>query len=315
VRPAHDLAHPTHHPRFYLGLQPGPITNIGTISEVPHVNVAKSQRRQPMQRRKGFTLIELLVVIAIIAILAAILFPVFAQAREKARAATCLSNLKQIGLAVMMYAQDYDETYPMDASACGSLGWPGELNPCSKWNPFNRLEAKTAPYVKNTGVYRCPSSNVSPVTWSDSRQVCSWNAWGFPEFMCQPSPQPLSYGWNQWVFFRCDCNAPGISLAAVATPASKVMLADSRHNNTELGRLAFANYPNHSAHVASNAVEFWPDTGNSDGPPIVPNSHTRHSLGSNVAYLDGHVKFAQYGQFTGLAGVVFHKWFNYTQAD
>jgi prepilin-type N-terminal cleavage/methylation domain-containing protein len=65
-----------------------------------------------LRKRSGFTLIELLVVIAIIAILAAILFPVFAQAREKARSASCLSNLKQIGLAVMMYTQDYDEIYP-----------------------------------------------------------------------------------------------------------------------------------------------------------------------------------------------------------
>src|SRR2546426_12101544 len=65
-----------------------------------------------MQRRKGFTLIELLVGIAIIAILAAILFPVFAQAREKARAASCLSNTKQIALAFFMYTQDYDETTP-----------------------------------------------------------------------------------------------------------------------------------------------------------------------------------------------------------
>lgn len=65
-----------------------------------------------MQQRRGFTLIELLVVIAIIAILAAILFPVFAQAREKARQTTCVSNLKQIGTAFMMYVQDYDETYP-----------------------------------------------------------------------------------------------------------------------------------------------------------------------------------------------------------
>jgi prepilin-type N-terminal cleavage/methylation domain-containing protein len=65
-----------------------------------------------MRQRGGFTLIELLVVIAIIAILAAILFPVFAQAREKARQTTCVSNLKQIGTAFMMYVQDYDETYP-----------------------------------------------------------------------------------------------------------------------------------------------------------------------------------------------------------
>ncbi len=78
-----------------------------------------------MQQRRGFTLIELLVVIAIIAILAAILFPVFAQAREKARQTTCTSNLKQIGTAFMMYVQDYDETYPPWTGMCPdpSLRW------------------------------------------------------------------------------------------------------------------------------------------------------------------------------------------------
>src|SRR5579872_7481927 len=83
-----------------------------------------------MTRRSGFTLIELLVVIAIIAILAAILFPVFAQAREKARAITCLSNLKQIGLACTMYTQDYDETLPFAWSAQG--GWYNLLQPYIK---------------------------------------------------------------------------------------------------------------------------------------------------------------------------------------
>src|SRR5262249_4483117 len=73
---------------------------------------ARLQEERKMRRNRGFTLIELLVVIAIIAILAAILFPVFAQAREKARQATCLSNCKQIGLASNMYVQDYDETFP-----------------------------------------------------------------------------------------------------------------------------------------------------------------------------------------------------------
>ena len=80
-----------------------------------------------MRKRNAFTLIELLVVIAIIAILAAILFPVFAQAREKARAISCLSNMKQLGLAFMGYVQDYDETYPptdYDDPVQGRVTWP-----------------------------------------------------------------------------------------------------------------------------------------------------------------------------------------------
>src|SRR5947208_15595614 len=99
--------------------------------------------------RQGFTLIELLVVIAIIAILAAILFPVFAQAREKARQTGCLSNLKQIGTGLMMYTQDYDEAYP-----CNWYGGLWDTLPNGK--QYKWMDA-VYPYVKNEQVFSCPS--------------------------------------------------------------------------------------------------------------------------------------------------------------
>src|SRR6266852_4197702 len=107
---------------------------------------------QSTRKRNGFTLIELLVVIAIIAILAAILFPVFAQARAKARQTVCLSNVKQIGLGMMMYTQDYDETYTVDAWD----GWnkaAGSYAACSRDNPVIRAESKINPYIKNSQIF------------------------------------------------------------------------------------------------------------------------------------------------------------------
>src|SRR5712692_9762187 len=104
-----------------------------------------------MKKRNGFTLIELLVVIAIIAILAAILFPVFAQARDKARQATCLSNGKQIGLAQMMYAQDYDETFSPSRFQNGGCTITGSAIGGSQWN------MRILPYTKNEQIFACPS--------------------------------------------------------------------------------------------------------------------------------------------------------------
>src|ERR1043166_4908201 len=99
-------------------------------------------------KRRGFTLIELLVVIAIIAILAAILFPVFAQARDKARQTTCLSNLKQIGNVLMMYIQDWDEWYPPAQPYCCAS--KGQISYDAIWEEMES-------YHKNKGVWRCPS--------------------------------------------------------------------------------------------------------------------------------------------------------------
>src|SRR4051794_40248873 len=100
------------------------------------------------KHRNGFTLIELLVVIAIIAILAAILFPVFAQARERARSATCLSNTKQLALGYHMYREDWDEKYPLDRFPESSCNYPQ----CYTWR------SAVQPYLKNKDVLRCPSN-------------------------------------------------------------------------------------------------------------------------------------------------------------
>jgi prepilin-type N-terminal cleavage/methylation domain-containing protein/prepilin-type processing-associated H-X9-DG protein len=111
------------------------------------------------RKHTGFTLIELLVVIAIIAILAAILFPVFARARENARKSSCQSNLKQIGLAVQQYAQDYDETYPglyISSPSAVSYVLPNGTNYTSQYVLWPTL---IYPYVKNIQVYNCPSCN------------------------------------------------------------------------------------------------------------------------------------------------------------
>src|SRR5947209_1847847 len=105
------------------------------------------------QCRSAFTLIELLVVIAIIAILAAILFPVFAQAREKARMTACLSNMKQIGTSLTMYAQDYDETYPFIRFTSSPAG--SDANWTYVWRNAIR------PYLKSQGVLACPSNPFS----------------------------------------------------------------------------------------------------------------------------------------------------------
>ena len=151
--------------------------------------------------RRAFTLIELLVVIAIIAILASILFPVFAQAREKARQSSCQSNLKQLSLAVTMYAQDYDERLPLAAYAVSAY-------------EFRLWHDLIDPYLKNKSVWHCPSSLVAT---KDSSSGAITAHFGYNEHYLTT----LAYSF---------ANANGhvaVSLAEVGTPTETVLLADA----------------------------------------------------------------------------------------
>ncbi|HOM82029.1 MAG TPA: DUF1559 domain-containing protein [Armatimonadota bacterium] len=202
-------------------------------------------------RRRGFTLIELLVVIAIIAILAAILFPVFARARENARKTTCLSNVKQLGNAMMMYVQDYDERFPGYYPP-----WP-ETGPGSSW------WEGIYPYVKNDKVFVCPSYPRQQTTWS-------YNAHVFP---LMPS-----YGANASVANN------GLQMAKLTEPASILLLGDCCHTmGSNDWRFAWPKAPSILG-ASPNACTITTNTEAQERATV-------HLGGSNIAFCDGHAKW------------------------
>ncbi len=166
--------------------------------------------------KRGFTLIELLVVIAIIAILAAILFPVFARAREKARQSSCLSNAKQIGLAVQMYVQDYNGAYP-----AYYMGTPQNMD--TSW------VAHIAPYVKNQQIFICPSDGTASL-WTPGTGA---------------STAAVSYGWNYaWISYAARDvlgGAPTMD-AEFQSPAETVLFSDATQHYVRGPMIAHASY-------------------------------------------------------------------------
>ena len=226
-------------------------------------------------RARAFTLIELLVVIAIIAILGAILFPVFAQARESARLTTCTSNARQIGLGMMMYADDYDEILPprRDESAptCQAQIWqPGGTD---TWTVFRRnWKHLVNAYVKNTDLYRCPTNPAARI--ADEQASCANT----------PEPRFMRGYFYYHAFFRVG-GAPGSSewwagrgygLRNIESPANALLVAENKDV-----------YPDYGPWMSFFAN--WGAIGSNWGA-----KHRGSDRHSTIIFADGHAKYLPY---------------------
>ncbi|MDX1931582.1 MAG: prepilin-type N-terminal cleavage/methylation domain-containing protein [Capsulimonadales bacterium] len=234
--------------------------------------------------RRGFTLIELLVVIAIIAILAAILFPVFAQARAKARQTSDLSNLKQIALGWLMYAQDYDETVlPTGLQTSLTAGsrvvyWYAAVRSGTTFGSAPDLGEQHGllwPYLKNASLLGDPAASGLPFSnlWGKVHygyNVCYLGGYG--TFAHPGGPQP---GWTQ----------NPAALAAIETPADMLVFCNNALWNTVENRPTLHPWA-------------WPPSSRGGATPTV---HARHLEKANVAFADGHVKTFSVRTPTGIA--------------
>lgn len=239
------------------------------------------RRGAGLQAGAAFTLIELLVVIAIIAILAAILFPVFAQAREKARQISCVSNMRQIGTALRMYAQDYDELFPHLRLGPGDAG--------ATWR--NAI----FPYVKNVDIFACPSNPLSRPLGEGTNETGAdpnHNAYGW-QYM--PGRKlPISYAMNgcstSWLPATGEYGDPGqpLSDASVTRSSDTIAIAETTWVHPDI----------HAGWLSSTSDQCNVDNG------FMPHPGAYMHLGSwpngpggmaNFVFWDGHVKSKKWG--------------------
>ena len=209
--------------------------------------------------KRGFTLIELLVVIAIIAILAAILFPVFARAREKARQTSCLSNMKQLGLAVMMYAQDFDERLPMQNHVSLSSDVMELTRPegnCFWW-------VRVKPYINNDNILQCPSGRYAYIygqAGGGSIQI----------------PIDVDYGWNyHFVYIQ------PVKLAVIGEPASTILLVEQEAS------LGYGRWNNVANAATASHVPWRYDQHNGGANYTLCDGHAKWVSGEQVPHTGG----------------------------
>ncbi|HZO87416.1 MAG TPA: DUF1559 domain-containing protein [Chthonomonadaceae bacterium] len=287
----------------------------------------------PLRSRKhGFTLIELLVVIAIIAILAAILFPVFAQAREKARAISCLSNLKQIGTGCMMYLQDYDETYPLGYTWQEGGPWGGDMWTVSL-TPYIQKYGDTGTDFVNgelkgiANIYSCPSVRFPENSEGGPIASGVGIAYGI-------NSQVLTTGWTDLPGGLHTF--PGVAQASLRAPANLVAFADAAQIKPESDPNIYSgcegicnpddpNDPNCGPFKMQ--PEQWQDKGRSVGWEFnIPGMggdycntgtnrqrrpHFRHQKRANVTFADGHAKSVSAGTYQARIGTPADIWHNH----
>jgi prepilin-type N-terminal cleavage/methylation domain-containing protein/prepilin-type processing-associated H-X9-DG protein len=244
----------------------------------------------------AFTLIELLVVIAIIAILAAILFPVFAQAREKARAISCASNTKQVSLGVLMYVQDYDEVFPIyfygiPANNAGDPPFtPSTPDTIVGWNEG------IYPYIKNVPLFRCPDSPRAASLTVGADGSTFGNSDTAPTGATGYSINARLSG-NTGVLDDGAAH-PASADAALEFPAATILLSESSSNVSDGGSSSDENeWGWEGRHVDKLYGDGW-DYGTTPSSAYISTGKpplTRHNGGANYAFSDGHVKFLQGG--------------------
>jgi prepilin-type N-terminal cleavage/methylation domain-containing protein/prepilin-type processing-associated H-X9-DG protein len=213
-------------------------------------------------KKSGFTLIELLVVIAIIAVLAAILFPVFAQAREKARETVCVSNARQIGLQVRMYAQDYDETMP--------IFYAYNVNPPAGVAGHKGVELEILPYGKNQDLFRCPDDSGGPAQVSADGGCPGTSSY----WQCYGSSYRFDHGSFSTVAGESLQNG-GSSFATNYT--ATVMVTDAMFTS-----------PSETRIIRDEMFPFFIDPVYGYTPGYYQQWHPR---GGGVIFADGHAKF------------------------